>query len=390
MNTLYRTTMRLSFLLWIAGSISLASQTLTTLHSFSGSDGSAPYASLLQASDGNFYGTTSAGGANRSGTIFKLTPSGTLTTIHPCNQVMLSDCNQPYGWLIQARDGNLYGTTAHGGVGRQGTIYRLTLDGNFHIIDSFIYQLDGSNTQAGLFQASNGNMYSAAPNGGNNGSGTVYEVTPFGQLSGIYYFGTEGSSPVGGLVQAGNGNLYGTTGFGGQYACGTVFEVTPGGSFTSLVAFGNRQTEGCFPYSGLTLGSDGNLYGATSQGGAPDGFNAGIAFKMTPSGTFTILHVFDITDGSAPLGALLLASDGNFYATTEVGGAHNFGSIFKMTPAGTVTSLYSFCSQSGCSDGKYPYAGLIEGSDGNLYGTTTSVGSTGDGTVFRLNTALPR
>jgi len=390
MNTFYRTALRYVSFLLLTGSISLPAQTLTTLHSFNGSDGSNPYAQLLQASDGNFYGTTAAGGAHNDGTVFQLTPSGTLTTIHSCNQFILSDCNQPYGWLIQARDGNLYGTTAHGGLARQGTIYRLALDGTFRVIDSFIYALDGSNTQAGLFQASNGTMYGTAPNGGNNGSGTVYEVTPFGQLSGIYYFGAEGSSPVGGLVQAGNGNLYGTAGVGGQYSCGIAFEVTPGGSFTPLVQFGNRQTEGCFPYAGLTLGTDGSLYGTTSQGGAPQGFNAGIAFKMTPTGTFTILHVFDVTDGSAPLGALLLASDGNFYGTTEVGGAHNFGTIFKMTPAGTVTSLYSFCSQSGCSDGKYPYAGLIEGSDGNLYGTTTAGGSADKGTVFRLATGLPR
>lgn len=377
------------FLFLMATSISLAAQTLSTLHSFAGSDGSSPYAQLLQASDGNFYGTTAAGGANNNGTVFQLTPSGTLTTIHSFNKFLLSDGNAPDGWLIQARDGNLYGTTAHGGVGRQGSIYRFTLDGTFRILASFIYQLDGSNTQAGLFQASNGSMYSTAPNGG-GGSGTVYEFTAFGQLSGIYDFGIEGTSPVGGLVEASNGKLYGTTGGGGQYSCGTIFEITTGGSYTSLVDFGNHQTEGCFPFAGLTLGADGDLYGTTSEGGAPQGFNAGIAFKMTPSGTFTILHVFDITDGAAPLGALLLASDGNFYGTTETGGTHNSGTIFKMTPDGTVTSLYSFCSQAGCSDGEYPWAALIEGTDGNLYGTTEAGGSKGDGTVFRLNTELPR
>ena len=234
-------------------------------------------------------------------------------------------------------------------------------------------------------------MYGTAANGGSNGAGTVYQVTSFGQLSGIYSFGAnDTSSPVGGLVQAGNGNLYGTTGTGGEYSCGTVFEVTPGGSYTTLVEFGSRQTEGCFPYAGLTLSADGNLYGTTSAGGAPQGFNAGIAFKLTPSGTFSILHVFDITDGDAPQGALLLASDGNFYGTTEVGGAHSSGTIFRMTPDGTVTTLYSFCSLSGCSDGKSPYAGVIEGTDGNLYGTTTAGGSANDGTVFRLSTGLPK
>lgn len=390
MIRIYQISLRyMSPVLLLTGSILLPAQTLTTLHSFAGADGSNPYAQLLQASDGNFYGTTSAGGANSSGTVFQLEPGGKFTTLHSFNQFQLSDGNQPHGWLIQARDGNLYGTTSHGGVGHQGSIYRLTLDGSFRTVASFIYQLDGSNTQAGLFQAANGSMYGTAPNGG-GGAGTVYDFTPFGQLSGIYDFATDGTSPIGGLVQAGNGNLYGTAFFGGQYGCGTVFEITVGGSYTSLAELGSRQTEGCLPYAGLTLGADGNLYGTTSEGGASNGYNAGIAFKITPSGTFTILHVFDITDGASPLGALLLASDGNFYGTTETGGVHNFGTIFQMTPAGTVTTLYSFCSQSNCSDGKYPYAGLIEGSDGNLYGTTTSGGSAGDGTVYRLNTALPR
>jgi len=377
-------------LLLTAVAISSPAQTLNTLHSFTGSDGSDPYASLLQASDGNFYGTTSAGGANNNGTVFQLTPSGTLTTLHSFNQFILDDGNQPYGWLIEARDGNLYGTTAHGGVGRQGTIYRVTLDGSFHTVASFIYQLDGSNTLDGLFQASNGSMYGTAANGGNTGSGTVYEVTAFGQLTGIYSFGAHGTSPIGGLVQASNGNLYGTSYFGGQYSCGTIFKVTPSGSFTSLVDFGSNQTEGCLPYAGLVVGADGNLYGTTSAGGAPQGANAGIAFKITPAGALTILHVFDNTDGAAPLGALLLASDGNFYGTTELGGAHNQGTIFRMTPSGTVTLLYSFCSRSGCSDGRYPYAGLIEGRDGNLYGTATAGGNADKGTVFSLATGLRR
>ena len=377
-------------LLLAAVVVDCAAQTLNTLHTFTGPDGSIPYASVLQASDGNFCGTTSAGGANSSGTLFRMTPSGSFTTLHSFNQFILNDGSEPVGWLIQARDGNLYGTTAHGGVGRQGTIYRLTLDGSFRTIASFIYQLDGSNTQAGLFQTSNGIMYGDAPNGGIDGAGMVYEVTPFGQLTGIYSFGVDGISPVSGLVQASNGNLFGTTLMGGQFACGTAFEITPSGSLMSVVEFGNRQTEGCFPYASLVIGTDGNLYGTTSAGGAPQGFNAGIAFKITPGGSFTIIHVFDIADGAAPQGALLLASDGNFYGTTQSGGAHNAGTIFKMTPDGTVTTLYSFCSLSGCSDGKYPYAGLIEGRDGNLYGTTTAGGSANKGTLFNFSTGLRR
>lgn len=367
------------FLLLAIAAVVLPAQTLSILHSFDGTDGAQPYAPLVLASNGNLYGTTSIGGANNDGTVFEITTSGTLTTLHSFNQFLLGDGNTPFAGLLQASNGDLYGTTSHGGVGRVGSIFKVTPSGTVTTVASFEYEIDGANPYAGLMQASNGSFYGTAEAGG--GAGTVYEVTPFGQLIRLYSFGQDGTSPLGGLVQAGNGNLYGTTDFGGRYDVGVLYEVTTSGTYTPLFSFGAANT-GSFPYATMTLGSDGNLYGTTSSGGAPNGYNAGVVFKWTLSGTFTALHVFDKTDGSAPLGALVLASDGNFYGTTETGGANNEGTIFKITPSGTLTSLYSFCSLPGCSDGADPIAGLIQASNGTFYGTTYAGGSSNHGTVF--------
>lgn len=373
------------FLLLAAATVALPAQTLTILHSFNGADGSNSLAPLLQASNGELYGTTSAGGASGYGTVFEMTTSGEMTTLFNFNLASRSSGVQPYGGLIQASNGSLYGTTTRGGNGGVGTVFEITTNGTLTASDSFNYSLDGAIPYAALIQATNGNFYGTAPEGG-GGAGTVFELTPFGQLTGLYHFGVEGSNPVAGLVQASNGNLYGTTATGGMYSCGTIFQITASGTFTSLHTF--TASDGCYPVAALVQGSDGSLYGTASAGGAHNGYNAGTIFKVTASGTFTLLHVFDKADGDGPNGALVQATDGNFYGTTEQGGANNKGTIFKMTLAGTVTTLYSFCSQSNCSDGYDPSAGLIQASDGNFYGTTVSGGAHNEGIVFSLSVGL--
>jgi uncharacterized repeat protein (TIGR03803 family) len=373
-----------AFLL-LATAVTLPAQTYTTLHSFDGTDGSNSMAPLVQATNGNLYGTTSVGGANSDGTVFQITTSGTLTTLHNFNRFNPTDGSEPYGGLIQARDGNLYGTTYGGGAHNSGTIFRITTSGTLRLLGSLNYAVDGANPYAGVVQATNGGFYGTADEGG-GGEGSVYEVTPFGQVVGLYGFGPNGVLPIAGLVQASNGNFYGTAYEGGAYSCGTLFEITPNGTFTLLHNF--TGGDGCFPYATLIEGNDGNLYGTASAGGAHNGFNAGTAFNITPSGTFTLLHVFDRTDGAGPDGALVQASDGNYYGTTYGGGAYSKGTIFEMTPSGTVTTLYSFCPQSGCYDGSNPIAGLIQASNGEFYGTTFSGGPGNDGTVFSLSVGL--
>ncbi|HUY12003.1 MAG TPA: choice-of-anchor tandem repeat GloVer-containing protein [Terriglobia bacterium] len=402
------------FVLCVATAMALSAQSFKTLHSFDGTDGALPYAALVQATDGNFYGTMPYGGANGQGTVFKITPTGTLTTLYSfCSLSTCTDGAIPYGALVQATDGNFYGPTYSGGGNNVcsgsgcGTIFKITPSGTLTTLYSFCvvgYSCpDGEAPQGGLVQAANGNFYGTTVEGGTDGDGTIFKITPSGTLTTLYSFCsqsgcTDGAFPYARLVQATDGNFYGTTFGGGANSscspngCGTIFKITPSGTLTTLHSF--DSTDGAFPYAGLVQATDGNFYGSAEGGanGACSPFGCGTVFKITPSGMLTTLHSFDGTDGASP-NALVQAADGNFYSTTASGGANNScsggcGTIFKITPSGTLTTLYSFCSQSGCTDGDVPFAGLVQATDGNLYGTTEDGGTRNYGTVFRLDVGL--
>lgn len=213
------------------------------------------------------------------------------------------------------------------------------------------------------------------------------------------FLGTNGYRPTAGLILGTDGNFYGTTFEGGTgsgssscspQGCGTVFKVTPTGTLSSLYSFCSQSncTDGSFPYGGLALGADGNLYGTTEAGGTGclSSGGCGTVFKITPSGTLTTLYSFcsqqNCQDGDAPSAALVLASDGNFYGTTEAAGGNGGGTVFKITPSGTLTTIYNFCSVAGCVDGSRPVASLIQPTDGNLWGTTSQGGTSGAGPYF--------
>jgi uncharacterized repeat protein (TIGR03803 family) len=181
------------------------------------------------------------------------------------------------------------------------------------------------------------------------------------------------------LVQGLDGNLWGTTFNGGANGDGTVFEVTLTGTLT---AYSFESKDGALPYAGLLLATNGNFYGEAAEGGAN---NDGTVFEKTPSGSPTALHSFDVTDGRYADARLVQATDGNFYGTTYEGGSHDYGTVFKITPSGTRTTLYNFCSTAGCSDGANPFAGLVQATDGNFYGTTYAGGAHNYGTVFELS-----
>ena len=210
----------------------------------------------------------------------------------------------------------------------------------------------------------------------------------------LYTFnGTDGDNPQAGLIQATDGNFYGTTFSGGTsnycgYGCGTVFKITPSGSLTTLHSFSG--TDGFNVQAGLVEGTDGNFYGTTVNGGPQ---NVGEVYKITPSGTLAVLYTFcsqtGCTDGEYPKAGLVQATDGNFYGTTSAGGTHSQGTVFAITPSGSLSTLYSFCPQSGCADGANPVAGVIQASDGNFYGTTYGGGSNNSGTVFKLTPLVP-
>ncbi len=367
---------------------------------------------VIQASDGNFYGTTTFGGSANFGEVFKVTPSGTITTL-----VNFTGPNgtYPIGGLIQASDGNLYGTTNGGGGDangkpfptQYGTVYRVTLSGTLTTIFTFTFDAvagrwpNGAFPQAALVQGSDGNLYGTTLTGGtdssetNNDDGTIFKMSTTGTL--LMVVTVHGVS-VGDpemlrepLIQGKDGNLYGVSYKGGDpaFSGGTVFQCTPSGVVTVLHGF--TDPEGDKPEGGVVQGSDGNLYGTTEAGSIA---NLGAVYRVTLAGEFTVLHQFTgsqptgPTDGAQPFGELTLASDGNFYGTTSEGGDGNLGSIFKLTPAGVYTTVYSFPNTGMIGagiTGQQPKGTLLQTSDGNLVGTTTGGGVGGEGTVFRLN-----
>ncbi|HTB11678.1 MAG TPA: choice-of-anchor tandem repeat GloVer-containing protein [Bryobacteraceae bacterium] len=370
-----------------AAAISLKGQTLTTLVSFNGRNGTTPKAGLVQGSDGNFYGTTSGGGlpvGPAAGTVFSITPGGSLTTLYTFTGTAGI---VPATGLVQGTDGNFYGGASSEGQYGVGTVFRITPTGTLTTIYNFGgIATDGFGLASAMVQGDDGNFYGTTPGGGLNNIGTVFKITPAGTLTSLYQFGTtltDGSRPYAGLARGSDGNYYGVTSGGGLYDQGTVFRITPGGALTTLYHFGTASTDGSEPTGGLVQASDGNFYGTTGDGGTAC---CGTIFRITTGGNLTTIHAFDNTDGNYPTTALIQGADGNLYGTTISGGADSNGTVFRLTLAGVLTTVYNFCSQSSCADGTFP-SGLVQGKDGNLYGTTQDDGGNGAGTIFRLQLA---
>ncbi len=359
---------------------------------------------LVQGIDGNFYGTTPTGGltllTNNNcshgsqstnpfyvgcGTVFKITPTGEETVLH-LFAAAPADGSGPE-ILIQGNDGNFYGTTYEGGAYNLGTVFELTPGGVETILYSFKGGSDGAGGQ-GLVQGSDGNFYGTTSGGGVNGAGTVFSLTPQGvetilyAFSGTSYAGPDGANPTGQLVQGNDGNFYGVTELGGltcgngTTTCGTVFKVTPEGIETILHSFSGSDGGGS-PASGLIQGSDGNFYGTISAGST----SLGTVFRVTPEGAETTLYTFNPgngVDGAFPFGSLIQGSDGNFYGTTMGGGTNQGGTFFQLTPSGVETLLYSFPKSSD------PYTNLVQASDGTFYGASYYGGTYDEGYFFSL------
>jgi uncharacterized repeat protein (TIGR03803 family) len=399
-------------LLCTATAAALPAQTFTSLFSFDGTDGEYPFAALVQATNGDFYGTTNAGGIDYGfGTVFKMTPSGTLTAIYTfcANAFTCPDGQTPSnGALAQATNGDFYGTTTSGGANSYGTVFSITTSGTLTTLWSFCSLSncpDGNSPTAGLVQATNGDLYGTTPYGGAANAGVLFKITPGGALTTLYNFCSQpgcadGSLPLAPLVLATNGDLYGTTSAGGATNGGTVFRITPGGTLTTLHMFCNSDSctniEGAGPAAALIQAANGDFYGTTVSGGS---HNYGTVFSVTPAGTLTTLYNFcsqtNCADGADPWSSLVQAPSGNFYGTTQEGGDNFNGTVFEITQGGTLTTLYSFtgtgCGEgaNGCPDGQWPFAGLVQGTNGNLYGSTRFGGTILDcggncGTIFSL------
>ena len=379
--------------LFAATAAFLPAQTFTTVFNFNDidTDGSQPEAALVQASNGDLYGTTTVGGANGDGTVFKMTTNGTLTTLHSfCAQSGCPDGQFPYAGLVQAANTDFYGTTGYGGVNNSGTVFKITPGGTLTTLYNFCSLsgcADGSLPEAALVQATNGDLYGTTTYGGANNGGTVFRITPSGTFTLLHSFCaqskcTDGQNPQAPLVQATNGDLYGTTAGGGSPfchpgGCGTVFKITTSGTFTTVHLFCLQEgncPDGTDPRAGLVQTSDGNLYGTTYVGGTAE-LAQGTAFRMTPSGTLTTLYSFcNPCDGfSNPMEGLVQATDGNLYGIA-------YATVFKLSLSGTVTAVGNLATTA--------YGALIQDTNGDLYGTTIQAGTYGYGTVFSLSEGL--
>jgi uncharacterized repeat protein (TIGR03803 family) len=355
-----------------------------TVHAFSGgTDGNYPDSGLTAGPDGNFYGTTTYGGANNLGTVYKLTPAGVHTVLYSFAGGP-TDGQYPASGLELGNDEAFYVTTTAGGAFGSGTFFKITLDGTETVLYSFGQDGSGANPQ-GLTLLADGNFYGTTTAGGANNLGTVYKITSEGLQTVLYSFtaGSDGNTPTAGLSSASDGNLYGVTYYGGTNNLGTIFRIAPDGTgYATLHSFAGGEADGAYPGTKLRNVADGSLYGSTGSGGA---HGLGTIFKYNPvAGVTGVIHSFagGPDDGNYPSCRLRVGNDENLYGVTYYGGSFDYGTFFRITPAGVLTVLYSFA---GGSDGRSPNSSLLVTPDGDFYGTTVTGGSTTNGTIYKIH-----
>lgn len=376
----------------------------TVVYSFTGNaDGANPGTTLIQGADGNLYGTTADGGGAGYGTVFRVSPQGAPTVLYTFTGTG-NDGAYPGAGLVEDGQGNFYGTTTAGGSFGNGVVFEIAANGTESTLYSFgTAPTDGAYPN-GLVLAADGNLYGTTANGGGTADlGTVYKVTITGggapTLTTLHTFAgspTDGAYPYASLIQARDGFLYGTTFGGGSQNSGAIFRISTTGSPAMLYSFAGggavaAGTDGVLPGASLTQAADGTLYGTTEYGGTN---GVGSVFAFNPS-TLVETQVYSFAgsggvpgsaDGAYPFTGVIIGTDGNLYGTAPYGGAYNEGTVYQLTTSGTATTLYSFNGDdalAGSSDAAYPNA-VIQASDGNLYGTAYDGGTSNAGAVFKL------
>lgn len=350
-------------------------------------DGRYPEAGLIQDAEGFLYGTTSLGGSRGLGGLFKINQDGgQYRVIYSFNED-LGGGDIPEAPLVLSTDGALYGTTVSGGVEHRGTIFKVNKDGtHYRTLFSFRdndYDYDYNDYYYNIYiiQGADGALYGTQSLRGPSPFGCVFRVNRDGsQFHEILTFSKHnGAEPNCAVIQGADGALYGTTRSGGPHDKGIVFKVkTDGSDFQIIHAF--RGEDGYQPRGSLIQDSNGVLYGTTQFGGP---YGDGVVFRVNPNGShFQVLHGFRGSDGSEPFAGVILGSDGYLYGTTSGGGANASGVVFKLRTDGRgFTLLHTFKGE----DGYAPYANLLEGQDKALYGTTYQGGAKDKGVLFKLN-----
>jgi uncharacterized repeat protein (TIGR03803 family) len=364
--------------------------TYSLLREFSGPDGAQPEGGLLVGPDGALFGTTASGGVDDAGTVFKVATTDGTAWVHTViaefsGESTPSPGASPQATLCTGPNGLMFGTTSGGGPGGFGTIFSITSTGTFASVANFT-TASGWRPSGGFVAAGDGTADLIAPiySGGVNGYGTLLRLRASGTLVVEAAFGSpQGNNPEGGLAQLGQG-LFGVTRAGGANNRGTFFSHVPGFGTSLLSSF--TVQGGARPEGPLTLRQDGYFYGVAREGGAT---NRGGIVKLATDGTKSLLASFTSgtgpARGHAPRAPLASGTDGNLYGVTERGGANDQGTIFSVTPDGTLTALHDFAA----TGPRSPMGGLVRGPDGNFYGTTSNGGAAGAGTVLRFSPGSP-
>jgi uncharacterized repeat protein (TIGR03803 family) len=367
------------------------------LHSFTGhaGDGSRAFAGLTEGSDGRLYGTTRFGGTANKGTVFRLNPDGTGYEVLHTFTGTPNDGGEPASRLLEGPDGRWFGTTigtaAGGGVTNQGTVFALNQDGTGHVVlRRFTAQAgDGGTPYADLILGSDGLLYGSTAAGGDDQQGTLFRMqSDGGGYERLHSFDSEGGggTPYGPLLESAPGVLHGVASSGGATGGrGVIFTLnTDGTGFRVLRTFTGGTADGAVPYGGVTRGTDGALYGTTWVGGMAD---LGVVYRIQADGNgYEVLEHFNAGGGDpvTPYAGLAQGSDGAFYGTSWSGGNWGLGTVYRILPEdGQVEVIRHFAG--GAADGEVPYGGVIEGSDGILYGATVQGGTADLGVIYKLN-----
>ncbi|WP_374562320.1 choice-of-anchor tandem repeat GloVer-containing protein [Ideonella sp.] len=380
-----------------------AGESFKVLHDFEGAPLSGrPNAALVLGPDGNFYGTTSEGGVGTHcrpygcGTIYRMKPNGTTKMLHSFDFV--TDGQFPWASLLLASDGNFYGTTYYGGPRDGGTLFRMDADGNFELLYAFKRGgRKGALPAAALVEGPDGSLYGTTVEGGTgqapicfvndaSGCGAIFKYSRKSGVVRMLYSFTgqdgDGAFPSGPLMLAKDGNFYGTTWQGGKHQYGTLYRMTPEGEVTVLHDF--DSSAGDSPSSGLVEASDGVLYGTTTGGGSGNG---GTVFRITTTGDYSLVHQFDsLHEGNSPTGTLVFGPENLLYGVLRYGGDDvnckpaGCGAAYSVSTSGTYKTLHNFNG----SDGVFPSDGLVRLGEDKLLGTTEFGGSVDSGVIFTI------